>query len=104
MTKFLINLELTRGEDHAEFFEKLVQIQVQGFLGPIIPVKPHGNEGGPTRLVAVTADRPEYSELGQIALDIFSLPGIKSFKTYEVVPMMRGSLSNRKRPKRQSEG
>ena len=47
MTKFLINLELTRGEDHAEFFERLVQMQVQGFLGPIIPVKPHGNEGGP---------------------------------------------------------
>lgn len=106
MTKFLINLEIAPDEDHSAFFEKLVEMQVRGLLGQIIPVRPHGNEGGPTRVFVVTADKQEYNEVGQIALDIFAIPGIMSFKTHEVVPMMRGSLSNRKRPtpKRFSEG
>lgn len=98
MTKFLVEVKIERGEDHAALFEKLVGMQVQGLLGPIIPVKPHGNEGGPTRVFVLTADKPEYNDVGQIALDILTLPGIMSFKTHEVVPMMRSSLSNRKRP------
>lgn len=89
MTKFLIDLEIARGEDNVDLFEKLVQMQVQGLLGPIIPTKPWSNEGGPTRILAVTADR-EHNEAARIALDIFALPGIMSFKTREVVPLLRG--------------
>lgn len=99
MTKFLINLELAPGEDHSAFFEKLVEMQVRELLGQIIPVKPHGNEGGPTRVFVVTADRSEYNEVGQIALDILAFPDVMSFKPHEVVPMMRGSWSDRKRPR-----
>lgn len=99
MTKFLINLELAPDKDHSAFFEKLVEMQVRGLLGQIIPVKPHGNEGGPTRVFVVTADKPEYNEVGQIALDILAFPDVMSFKPHDVVPMMRGLLPNRKPPR-----
>ena len=74
---------------------------IRGLLSTIIPTKPHDNEGGPTRILAVTADRPEHNEAAQISLGLLTLPGIMSWSTRQVVPLLRNQpVLEPKRPGR----